>query len=544
MSSPAEHSEPFPADEPETAGQIRQQLSRILGSRLFRRSEGQKALLRFVVEETLAGRGERLKARSIAVKALRRAKDFDAQTDPIVSIQAGRLRRALSRYYEDEGRGDPLVISIPVGRYVPTFTPRTRAEAPSPEDSRATPIRSPHDVGGPRVAVCQFVDLSAELDQGYFAAGITQEIVTELTRFQELCVLACQKAPCALGVSQDETACDCELGARFVLRGTTRRADESARIAVQLVDTDSGRQIWAESFRRQLSTAGLFEIQDEIAQSVVGTVADNYGVISRTLCKEVRTQQPREFCSYEAVLRFRHYQFEVSNQSREVAIEALEQAVQRDPEYALAWAMLSEATGDTFGLRIDTNAEVIAKSREQAQHALGLDPDCQHAHWAMAMSHFHARERIRFIREAEETIALNPNNGYLVGVAAWAIALVGEWERGLTVLGRIMGSNPHYPSWFLLAPYLECYRHGDYEGALLHAEKFNTKLAWDPIVRAAALGQLDRRKDARDAVAELQTQFPNAAADPAHYVRGYIFGEELVEDVVDGLRKAGWNHAT
>jgi hypothetical protein len=107
-----------------------------------------------------------------------------------------------------------------------------------------------------------------------------------------------------------------------------------------------------------------------------------------------------------------------------------------------------------------------------------------------------------------------------------------------------MESNPHYPTWLHLAPYLEHYRSNDYERALFHAEKFNTHLAWDPILRAAALGQLGRRDDARAAIDELETRFPNAAADPAHYVRGYIFIEELVGEVVDGLRKAGWSDKT
>ena len=123
MSDPGEQGENIRADKPETFEKVRQQLSRILASRPFRRSKVLTTLLRFVVEEALAGRASRLKARSIAVRALGRPIEFDTRTDPIVSIQAGRLRRALGRYYEDEGRDDPVLISIPVGRYVPTFAP-------------------------------------------------------------------------------------------------------------------------------------------------------------------------------------------------------------------------------------------------------------------------------------------------------------------------------------------------------------------------------------------------------------------------------------
>jgi len=539
MTDNSENSTQILPSSPVTAEEIRLQLAQILASKRLHRSRALKALLQFVVEETLAGRDGRLKARSIAVQALGRPKDFDSRSDPIVSIQAGRLRRALERYYEEEGQDDPIEIHLPAGRYTPTFTPRNVASVPSADpDPPAVAVSG--DVGAPSVAVCQFGNLSGDPAQSYFAAGITQEIVTELTRFQELHILACQNPSCAAAAA-DGRGCDCEMGARFALRGATRRSAESVRITAQLVDTLSSRQVWAKRFDRELSALELFDVQDEVARSVAATVADNYGVISRTLAREVRCKPPTEFRSYEAVLRFRHYQFEVSDQSRQAAIDALEQAVQRDPEYALAWAMLSETTVDAYGLRIDSSPQVIARAKEQARRALALDPECQHAHWSMVLSHLHERDREALIREAEETIALNPNNGYLVGASAWAMALAGEWERGLVLLRRSTAGNPHYPTWFNLAPFLDHYRRGECAEALVHAEQFNTELAWDLILRAAALGQLGRNEDAKAVIAQLEARFPNVAADPAHYLRGYIFIDDLVVKVLDGLRKAGWN---
>ena len=114
--------------------------------------------------------------------------------------------------------------------------------------------------------------------------------------------------------------------------------------------------------------------------------------------------------------------------------------------------------------------------------------------------------------------------------------LVGEWSRGLSMLGRLMDQNPYYPTWMHLAPYLEHYRKGEFEMALDHAHKFNIpSLAWDPILRAAALGQIGRLDEAEVALEELISNFSDAAADPAHFLRGYIFVDELVAEVVDGL---------
>ena len=105
-----------------------------------------------------------------------------------------------------------------------------------------------------------------------------------------------------------------------------------------------------------------------------------------------------------------------------------------------------------------------------------------------------------------------------------------------------MAGNPHYPTWFHLAPFLDHYRRSEYAEALVHAEQFNTELAWDLILRAAALSQLDRREDAEEVIAQLEARFPDVAADPVHYLRGYIFIEDLVENVADGLCKAGLSY--
>ena len=109
------------------------------------------------------------------------------------------------------------------------------------------------------------------------------------------------------------------------------------------------------------------------------------------------------------------------------------------------------------------------------------------------------------------------------------------------MLGRLMDQNPYYPTWMHLAPYLDHFRKREFEAALYHADRFNIpELAWDPILRAAALGSIGRVEEAETALCELVSDFPGVAADPAHYLRGFIFIDELVDRVVDGLRMAGW----
>ena len=515
--------------------ELRAHLTRILASKSFARSESLKSFLRFVVEETLAGRGERLKARTIATHALGRSKEFNAKADPIVSIQAGRLRRALDAYYGSEGADETIQFRLPKGSYRPRF------ENMDVDAATSNGAAQPLSARGPRIAVVPLVDLNLTTASDYFGVGLTRALVASIASFQEMTVLDVPQLNEGESIADLAPRLARQAGVRFVLSGTFRKDDSSIVLRVQLTDAATGEVVWTEKIHRDLLASQLLDLEEDIAHRVGKTVAENYGVISRKMTSEAQKRPASELSVYDAVLRFRHYQCVVTDESRDRAIDALERAIQLDPDYALCWAMLSEAICDAYGLRIDCRVEVVTRARELARRALSLDPECQHAHWALAYSHFHTRERVQFLRAAESTIKLNPNNGYLVGLSAWAIALVGEWERGLSILDRLMEQNLYYPTWMHLAPYVHHYQRGEFQAALEHANAFNIpSLAWDPILRAAVLAQTGRAEDAKDALGELLSNFPGAAADPAHYMRGYIFRDELVEEVFDGLRKAGW----
>lgn len=523
---------PQPTYSPE---EVRTHVERILASKAFERSKSLSSFLQFVVAETLSNGGARLKARTIAIGALRRGKNFDSRVDPIVSIQASRLRRALATYYETEGLGETIRITLPKGTFQPQFGPNEVAEK-KVSSVPATPLSS---TGGPCVTVVPLVELEPSQGSNYFSVGLTQEIIAAIASFPELTVVNTPPlengesvAGLALRVSRD-------VSARFMLSGTLRKDDRSVILRMQLTELPSAEVIWTEKIKRDLSASQLMDLEEEIAEHVARTVGENYGVIPRRMSGETRQKGTHELSVYDAVLRHRHYQCVATSDARDDAIEALERAIQLDPNYALCWAMLSEAVCDAYGLRIDCRSEVVTRAKELARRAIALDPNCQHARWSLAYAHFHAREREAFLKMSESVISLNPNNGFLVGVAAWAIALVGEWERGLSILRRLMEQNPYYPTWMHLAPYLDHYRKGEFDAALDHANMFNLPtLAWDPILRAAALANVGRQDEAVAAIKQLASTFPAAAADPAHYMRGYIFVDEIIDQVVEGLRKA------
>jgi len=283
----------------------------------------------------------------------------------------------------------------------------------------------------------------------------------------------------------------------------------------------------------------LIALQEEIAHRIVGIIADQYGLISRKLSKESRKKSPADLKAYDAILRFYHYETELTPEAFEKALAALEQAIEIDPEYGLAWAMLGHLHADNYALGFCEIEAPLEKALTFAQKGVALAPDNQFARDALTLVYFHRDDKELFLQHAEQTIALNPNSPYIVGVAGWHMTLYGEWDRGLTLLKKGMKLNPYHPSWFHLAPFMDYYRRGEYENAFAEALKFNfPELYLDPMMRAAALGQLGRQKEAKTAVSQLLKLEPDFATRGRPLISRYVKVDDLVDKIIEGLRKA------
>ncbi len=221
-------------------------------------------------------------------------------------------------------------------------------------------------------------------------------------------------------------------------------------------------------------------------------------------------------------------------------LAALEQAVDIDPEYGLAWAMLGHLHADNYALGFCEIEAPLEKALTFAKKGVALAPGNQFARDALTLVYFHRGDKELFLQQAEETIALNPNSPYIVGVAGWHMMLFGERERGLALLNKGMALNPYYPSWFHLAPFMDYYHRGDFEKALAEALKFNfPELYLDPLMRAATLAQMAKVEEAGAAVRQLLELEPNFTSRGRWLIGRYVKVDGLVDALIEGLRKAG-----
>ena len=239
---------------------IREQLVRILNSGPFHQSQRRQRFLEYLVNEALAGRGERLKAYNVALEVFERPETFDPITDPLVRIEAARLRDKLREYYGTDGQSDPIHIDLPKGTYTPQIefwhegAPRiARREAPPTQEGSSSV---------PAVAVLSFDDLSADQKLGYLGDGVAEDIITALSRFPDLVVVARCSSFAYKGKAVDMRQVGKELGVDYVVEGSVRKDGDKLRIVSQLIDTKNGEHVWAERFDR--SGIDPWALQDEV----------------------------------------------------------------------------------------------------------------------------------------------------------------------------------------------------------------------------------------------------------------------------------------
>jgi len=389
------------------------------------------------------------------------------------------------------------------------------------------------------VAVLPFKYSGANAELSALAEGLTEEIVTGLSRFSYLRVIARGSTARLKGEAVDVRTAGKELGARYVMEGSLRQAGTKLRVAVQLVDALSGAHLWAETYERDFHPDAVFELQDDLVPKIVSTVADWYGVLPHSMSEALRGKASDQLSPYEAVLRSFGY-FERGTAEEHAEVRAvLEQAVQKAPANADCWAMLSMIYGEEYSKCFNAQPDPIGRALQAARRAADAAPSNPLAYNALAQALFFRKELHAFRNAAERAIALNPMGGFTAAYMGILLAYAGEWERGCTLVGRALQLNPHHPGWFWYGPFFNAYREGDYRGALEFALKINLPgTFYAQAVLVAAYGQLGEREPGRNALRELLTLRPDFAVI-AREEFGKWHDPELVEHVLDGLCKAG-----
>jgi TolB-like protein/DNA-binding SARP family transcriptional activator len=392
----------------------------------------------------------------------------------------------------------------------------------------------PSSIEKPSIAVLPFVNMSNDPDQEFFSDGITEDIITELTRFQSLFVIARNSSFAFKGQVIDITEIGKKLGVQFVVEGSVRKAGERIRITAQLIEASTGNHLWAERYDRNLDD--IFAVQDEVASQIVTVIPGHVDIANRI---QAERKPAMDMNAYELVLRAEN----ILNRnfgSRE-GEQLLKQALEIDPEYARVHAVLAEFYAySVFAHALDVD-EATTLARTHAETALKIDPGDAVVQALLAVAYLEGGEYALASHHMDKAIALNPNDHVVMRAAAEVKAYLGDYDAAVEWANKASLCDPF--SWdshrevYFDAHFLG----GQYELALEQFVGWQDLPLHNYLSQAAAFAQLDRLEEAKDALQQFEKYRPEdwSTVDVLHaYVRMCAKPEDG-ERWLEGFRKAG-----
>jgi len=432
-------------------------VGKALTSPLFSGSPRQQRFLDYLVTNTLNGDASRLKGYTIALEVFDRTGDFDPSLDAIVRVEATRLRNKLREYYQGSGNVDEVRIDFPKGGYQLDFSFQHVADSEAESSMLGRPAliaerRKPDlIVDRPSLVVLPFANIGSDASREYFADGVTDSLISMLSRLSGLFIISGQSSFAYKGAMKSSKEIAAELGVRYLLEGSVQHAGNQVRVAAHLIDADNGGHIWSERYDRELKD--IFALQDELTQHIVHTLQIKFAGAEAELFGHQGTQSIE---AHDALLRgiavFRKY----TQKTVQEAVTLFTKAVQLDPNYVAAHAWLARAMCFQWAMYWIKDKAILDFALEHALHAVELGP---HAPYAMSilgwvqMWHKNSDASIAACRQA---VALDPNNAEALLFLSLTLSSAGFGEEGLYYIEKAKRLTPTSGSLYEFA-LAQCY---------------------------------------------------------------------------------------
>lgn len=527
----------MPSDTSLSPDKIRTQLGHILASETFKNKHRLIRFLTYVVEEYLGDRAHLIKGYNLGLEVFDKEDSFDPQSDAIVRVEAGRLRRLITHYYMEEGSAAPISITLPKGSYAP----RIELAEPSGQVTKKDPIFSAAAPStGPAIAVLPFENLSGDTSDEMFCDGMTEEVINHLSLSPSLYVISRRTTSQYKGKAVDIRNLAQELEAHYILEGSIRRAGEHLRVSAQLLNATNAAVVWSENYDRKLTPENLIYVQDEIATHVAATIGDTYGAVMRTSAVDMKRSTTEYMEAYESMLLLHDYLFELSPKAHLKARDSLEKAVKLDPNYPDAWAGLAFLVLDEYRFSFNVRADdPLDLAQKYAEKSIGLSSKFSIAWYAMTIIHFHKGELDKFEDNIRMGLSIAPNSPALLADSGVYLCLMGKLEQGLSLVNKAMDLNPQHPGWCRFALGHDHYIRGDYSQALEQVRFIETPdWFWPHALQAILYAKLGRQADAESSRANVLRLYPEFPENAEKECRKWFQREDDLAKYLEGLKQA------
>lgn len=519
-------------------------LENILASPEFATSPRVSVAFRYIVEETLASRADRIKAYTIAVDVLGKGEGFDPASNPIVRVLAGRLRESLATFYKTPaGLDQPIVITIPKGSYVPVFSKVNSQKShefggPEPEMPIAPPFSRTIAVEKFSVFTIEAVSDTSAVRSDMVSEGLQIELVDKLSRFKDIVVLEGEpennvSPDEAAAVNRDQYSLSGKIrlsGARIIISAVLRRSDDKAIL-------------WSKTFDKTFHSAdALFDIQSLIASDIAATLGQPYGTIGTRMAAVRSRLGEMDLDHYSALVDFYQFSNNKTDKNYDEVLINLEKATSEVPDFSSAWAALSWMYSyDQMNVSKKVDAPALnAKALDAAYKGVNTDPNNAMAYQYLATAKFNSGDYEGFRKAARISLNLNPNDAEVLADMGSHFIQLDNSDEGKLMLEKAMTLSPGHPPWYHLAITIYHYTRHESDRAIHHARQYAQEGSLSSnMLLAASLAQGNRVDEASEVYKRLLKSRPVFASDYHRIIQDWPLPQGMREMMLADLVKSG-----
>lgn len=503
---------------------VEHQLMKILASRYFKSAQQIQKFLAYVVRKKLAGQQKKLKQYTIAVEGLKLPTDFDSDNNPLIRIVAGRVREKLEKYYGKEGVDDPLVISVPKGSYIPSFSKKGRTQITPPIKDGVS--------CGPKLALLCFSDKNQNKTSNRLLFQMTDTLAKEFSNFLfSRLVVSIPNSDISesnIVVHTVKSKYDTDFTLILHIHQLPKNKYE---LFYRLLDSDTEEVLCSESF--DVNPEVPISKQVNIIGKITANIADILqGVLHIHWSRKLLESNDTIPQQYQALAYYRHYTDSLDQGAFAKSVEICQQALERNPDDIVANVIWADYCRRDYVYNYDIIKTALESGKNCAERATSLKADSHEAHFALGQILFCLGEWEDSLREFNQARSISKYHTGIEYGTGFHLCLMGHWEEGLELANKAMALSNTYPSWFHLVPFLNYYRQERYKEALGEARKIRAQsLIHGPLARCVAYVKLENEEKAHAEFKEVLNRFPYLMRNGEKMLKRFFANEELANKI-------------